>query len=68
MSIFFTVFGVILGSILLFALVDIIDSSKFINSIREYLKKLGKSSKSSFPEFVEFLLTSEALALYIFFI
>ena len=59
------VLGAVIGAILVVPIADLLDSSKFINSIREYLEKLGKKSKSSFPEFFEFLLTSEALTSYI---
>ena len=64
MSIIITL-GVVIGAILVVPIADLLDSSRFINSIREYLEKLGKKSKSSFPEFFEFLLTSEAFTTYI---
>ena len=55
-----TAIGVIFGGILIFAFVDWLDSTKFMNSIRDYV---NKNRSEGAPETSEFL-TNEALLFY----
>ena len=60
MSTWLNTIGLIFGGVLIFAFVDWLDSTKFMNSIRDYV---NKNRSEGAPETSEFL-TNEALLFY----
>ena len=61
MSTWLNAIGLIFGGILIFAFVDWLDGTKFMNSIRDYV---NKNRSEGTQETLEFFLSTEALLFY----